>query len=180
MDRRKLLKALSIGTIPLSGCLSESKQSRSQRGASLPPNSSTTSNTDRSELPEYAPEYTYLDFQTGSENTVTDPEQNQPHEIGIWNATAETFGITVEIFEQPTESAVLSGTYRLPSDTDLSLTLLEPATYLVRIQPVTTDAKESLHIPRDRFDCNASTTHVGIRENGRINSTLLTTTRECD
>lgn len=69
--------------------------------------------------------------------------------------------------------------YGIPAGDAVVVALLEPSDYNVEVQASVEKADASLTIPQSRFDCNESTTQVGVFGDGTVKSRLATTLASC-
>ena len=101
-----------------------------------------------------------------------------PHHVDIWNA-AGVPAVDVRITDATDESVVYRETNEIPDDAALSISLLDPSPYRLEIRLPATGSRQTLRIPCRFFDCNYSTTRIGLFENGEIAASVLATTAAC-
>jgi len=132
----------------------------------------------RNDLTEFDPEYTAEKIRVGSREGVEDPENNEPHEILVWNATSAARNVELRITDDVEQSVVLDETYEIPANASLSVSLLKPSYYVLKITSSGT-SQETLSVSRSLFDCNRSETRIGVFEDGTIKSTIISAMVEC-
>lgn len=199
MKRRTILKAVGAGHVPFAGCATdpdssttnnpESVLTSSQSSTDETPATSTTRTrtwiptpdypTGTGDLETFDPEYTAEQVSVGSRDGVANPENNGPHDLRIWNASAASRSVEVSILDYLAHATAHDATYDLPADTALTVSLLEPSYYVVELGVADLDTEEALSVPRSFFDCNTSKTRIGIFENGAIKSIVITTAVLC-
>lgn len=132
--------------------------------------------TTTTDLDQFNPAETYRDIDIGSRDGVA--EQHKPHLVRIWNTTSIS-PVSVRVMHPATETFVHTERYKIPTDTQLVLTLLEPAEYLVEVCVPTAETILTLRVMCRMFDCNSSRTDFGIFEQGEIRSSWVSTTTGC-
>jgi len=202
MQRRTVLKSgLGVlGLSGLSGCIgSQSPDSNALTGSQSTPTETDVSETTAVETTtsQETPRLTVSDgepvtgfprdergFTTervGSRTTITNAENNLPHELLIWNPAEHSQTITVEISDQTsdTQPIVLTETYEIPGDELLEIRLLEPAPYRVSLDGPTIDEAATIEIPRDRFDCNESHHEITVTGTGEVAEVVYSNDAGC-
>lgn len=135
--------------------------------------------SDATGLDSFDPERVQTELAVGSRAGVADPEDNQPHGVSVGNAMPEASTVEVRIVDAAADRAVLELTTQLAADTAVEFSLLEPSTYRLDIRVPAMDASETVEVSRSWFDCNGSSTQVGVFEDGRIDSRTVTTLLAC-
>ena len=131
------------------------------------------------ELDSYEPERTFETLEFGDPEAVPASADVRPHFLNIWNATAGSRRIRVELAGSESDDPLFARTVEFPSDADLSIRLVEPATYVLRLHDPATGVRETLQVPRETFDCNDSSTSVGVF-GYEIRSSTYSTLALCD
>lgn len=148
----------------------------------IPADAALNENDDGSDttgLDSFDPERVQTELAVGSRAGVADPEDNQPHGVSVWNAMAETSTVEVRIVDAAADQVVLELTSTLASDAAVEFSLLEPATYRLDVRVPVGEASETVEVSRSWFDCNGSSTQIGVFEDGRIDSRTVTTLLAC-
>ncbi|QLD84251.1 hypothetical protein HWV23_00525 [Natronomonas halophila] len=127
----------------------------------------------------FDPDRVQTELDVGSREGVTDPEDNQPHGVSVWNATSDTTSVEVRLVDAAADRTVLDLTSELAADAAIECSLLEPSTYRLRVRVPEMEAAETADVPRSWFDCNSSGTQVSILEGGRIESQMFSTLVAC-
>ncbi|MFT4883698.1 MAG: hypothetical protein ACI8U4_001207 [Natronomonas sp.] len=135
--------------------------------------------SDATGLDPFDPERVQTELAVGSRASVADPEDNQPHGVSVWNAMPEASTVEVRIVDAATDRVVLELTSALAADAAVEFSLLEPSTYRLTIRVPAVDASETVEVSRSWFDCNGSSTQIGVFENDRIDSRTVTTLLAC-
>lgn len=132
-------------------------------------------------LPRWDPEGTAAAVAIGNRNSESDPEDARPHGIYIWNmqSAEREIGVRVERENPGGSETVLDREFAVPSDEALEITLVEPATYTVRIDLGWARLPYTITERREDFDCNSSSHQVFVRPSGRIQSQSFTTLVLC-
>ncbi|GAA0208234.1 hypothetical protein [Halobaculum roseum] len=162
MKRRTVLHAAAAGVVTMSGCAAM---------GSHPPESTN-------DLERFDP--TTRDDRGDVDNPVV--EQNgdyEPHHVSVWNATDEPRQISLEITDRSNQRGLFEMTETVPVDVALKVTLPDRSTYTIELRVPVLDAQQTLRVPSQRFDCNESTTQIGVFSSGEIRSTILTTSLRC-
>lgn len=182
MRRRAVLGAVSAGIASVAGCAASSDFGPSTETTPSPNTGTPYTPPDypsgRGDLTEFDPEYTSEEIRVGSRERVEDPENNEPHQIRVWNATSAARTVELRITDDVEQSVVLNETYDIPANASLSVSLLEPSYYVLEIRPSET-SQETLGVPRSLFDCNRSATRIGIFEDGTIKSIVISEALAC-
>lgn len=173
MNRRTFFTGAGLTlSIPLVGCIANSTRlgDTGDDGGSEDsniPDSPSDFPVDTGDLGELDPENTSKQVDVGSRAEVDDAYR--PHDVRIWNEANEP-EIVLRIIEYPVKSVVHHETYEIPGDTELAVSLLEPSEYLIEARVPGTEKQQTLRVPCDFFDCNASTIHISISDDGQIQS----------
>lgn len=196
ISRRWLLE-LTVGSIctGIAGCL-DSDESNTEDSDSEEPDSEASQHgsDDRDlEIPDSPEEYpvtdsgnrsisdfhsgeTYKDIDLGSRDGVDDAYG--PHSVLVVNEAGVDevdFGV-IDVVENV---IIHHETYAIPEGEKLVATLLEPSKYVLNVYVPEWEGKHSLRVPCSFFDCNGSSTRIGIFADGRINSSGLSTLIGC-
>ena len=139
----------------LSGCLGAESVLIAPQSRHSPPMSD-------GELRDYDPERTFESREVGDPDAVSESGGLRPHSVGVWNASSGERRIRVELAESEADDPHFSETLAFPADSELSFRLLEPATYVIRLRVPASGVRETLQVPRETFDCNASSTSIGV------------------
>jgi len=196
MKRRALLRVAgaALGTGTLAGCLSDDDVAST--GGSGNTETTTTRNetkdtTDPTLEPETTvEETTYADdavFDTdaqapfftrsiGSRENVSFPDNNRPHGVSIWNAAESER--TMRISVRRGSATVFDQRLAFPADGYLTLTLEEPDDYAV-VVGADSEHFGTVDVPSAHFDCNSSSTNVGVFPDGEVRSTVISTAMAC-
>jgi hypothetical protein len=134
---------------------------------------------DSPDLDSFDPTEVRTELSVGSREGVADPEDNRPHGVSVWNAMPEASAVEVRIVDVADDRTVLELTTQLAADATVEFSLLEPSTYRLDIRVPAMDANETVEVSRSWFDCNGSSTQVGVFEDGRIDSRTVTTLLAC-
>lgn len=182
MNRRTVLAGVCFA-LPASsaGCLGSSGLSGATGDEHEPDDSATLdSPTDvpvnMGDLAEFDPERTYKEITVRSRDGVA--ESYRPHDVAIWNEAAEP-EVGLRITESAGGSVVHHETYEIPADTTLSVSLLEPSEYRIEVRVPAAGTRHTLRVPCRFFDCNVSSTQIGVFEDGQMRSSVISTTMEC-
>lgn len=103
---------------------------------------------------------------------------DSPHDVRILNPLGVP-EIHVGIVDLADDSVVYDKRHSIPEDEKLKITLLEISDYLVAVFVPEIERQHTVRVPCDYFDCNESTTYVGIDEDGQISSAILREARGC-
>lgn len=178
MERRTFLVATGFSiAAPLAGCLSRTASEKdAENDTSHISDAVSEYPVNSGGLAEFDPEETYKDVDIGSREGVAD--DYRPHAVVIWNEAAEP-EIRLRITNSKEKTVVHHETYAIPDDTALSVSLVEPAEYIVEMGVPETEATHTLRVPCYFFDCNVSFTRIGVFAEGDIRSSVLSTTASC-
>lgn len=114
-------------------------------------------------------------FVVGDRDGVTDPENNLPHQIWIWNDTDEKREISVSLAAGG--ATVLDETVEFPARAALGIELADPRRYELTARA--DDLEQTVEISRSQFDCNRSATDVVVRRD-EITDATITTELACE
>lgn len=171
MNRRTLLAGAGTAlSAPLVGRLpipTDGTHDRNDDGADSP------------DLDSFDPTEVQTELAVGSREGVADPDANRPHGVSVWNTMPEASTVEVRIVDAAADRAILELTTQLSADAAVEFSLSEPSTYRLDIRVPATDASETVEVSRTWFDCNGSSTQVGVFEDGRIDSRTVTTLLAC-
>lgn len=120
---------------------------------------------------------TYKRVQVGSREGVND--DFNPHDIFVWNSRDGEKSVAVRILDRIAESTVHRAEYTIPAGEDVKIRLLTPSKYYVQLWGPAVNSPQTLLVPCERFDCNYSSTIIGIFEGGEVRATILTTLAAC-
>lgn len=110
----------------------------------------------------------------GSRENVSNPNDNKPHVLAVWNATDEA--TTVKLALTADGQTILDDQYEFESGANIAIELREPGRYELVVRAG--DREEVATVERGRFDCNDSATDVAIRDH-EIESGWITTEMAC-
>ena len=162
MKRRTVLHAVAAGVVTMTGCAATGSQ---------PPEST-------SDLEEFDP--ASRDERGSVDNPAVDQNaEYEPHHVSVWNAGEEARQLSLEITDRATEKVLFDTSETVPADTALQVTLLDRSTYIIELRVPAVDAQQTLRVPSERFDCNESTTQIGVFPDSEIRSRIFTTTLKC-
>ncbi|WEL18186.1 Uncharacterized protein SVXHr_2025 [Halorhabdus sp. SVX81] len=99
------------------------------------------------------------------------------HNIVITNPSSETW--TVRVILQSETTSQLDGIYTIEPAGKSRLTLTESGTYDIDVCVLETGVTETINLTAENFDCNVSTTQVGVDSEGTLDSTTLSTLMAC-
>ena len=173
MQRRQLLAAVGTagGFGVLAGCLDETGElstgstddsNQTKRNG----NEAGSDGIDRKWLED-------VEYEIGDRENVDFPDVTRPHSIRVENATADETAVSMFIsVDERTRSASADDSDELPfaadftleSDEDVTVVLLEPATFDLRIETAHDSATETVN--ERQFDCNGSSTTFEIETDG--------------
>ncbi|WP_336135897.1 hypothetical protein [Natronomonas amylolytica] len=139
----------------------------------------TDDGADSPDLDSFDPTAVRTELAVGSREGVADPEANRPHGVSVWNAMPDVSTVEVRIVDVADDRVVLELTTKLAADAAVEFSLLEPSAYRLDVRVPAMDARETVEVSRSWFDCNGSSTQVGVFEDGRIDSRTVTTLLEC-
>lgn len=183
MKRRMFLattaSVLAAGCIETGGGSPNSSNGSPQSQNRTP--GGTARNNQAEDIVEYYPEETYNTVTVGSRSDVSNPEQNRPRALGIWNARGEKQGVEVTVEKEidDDDQTVLDSAYTIPVDDALRIELKEPATYSVEIRVQQSGATATVTVAEKDFTCNAATTQVAIKEDGSLPYSRISSTKYC-
>lgn len=126
-------------------------------------------------LDEYPPEETHREVDVGSRDGVDD--RYGPHGVLLWTDAAD-LEIDLRVVDAAESSVVYRERHALPADAVLSVRLLEPSLYLVEVRVSGTETRHTVRVPCSFFDCNSSSTRIGI-DPDRVRSSVFTTLAGC-
>lgn len=191
MNRRELLQrggALTTAAA-LSGCLGSASQSNpaDRETTTLDDSEETTTDGGTGDDPEtgFGGDFTgvrsdrdepFSELAVGSRDDVAFPDYNRPHVVRIWNAADEPRDLLVRASRGATEP--LDRTVEFGADAYLTATLNEPGDYRLAVG-VADDEPTTFEIARSLFDCNYSTTDVGVAPDGSVATVTESTTMAC-
>jgi hypothetical protein len=136
----------------------------------------TTTSSDDDFRFDPATEEPFERIEVGSRENVLVPDDNLPHSVSVWNAADTERDIGVHLAAD--REMVRDRTVTVPADEFLTLRLLEPADYELALS-LDGEQVGSLSVGTGYFDCNNSTTSVGVFPDGRIEHSTLTTLVAC-
>ena len=197
MRRRAVLGAVGAGLVSFAGCSTSGTvgtspaTARSTTSAAHP--SSTDTPTSAPDSPVPTPDYpestgevetfdpaeTVEEVQVGSREGVANPDNNLPHDVRVWNRASTDVVARIRLVDYVEGSVALDETYDLPADAAVTLSILEPSSYVLEVRVPEAGTRETLSVPRPRFDCNNSATRVAVSADGNIDSMLITTAVFC-
>lgn len=109
----------------------------------------------------------------------SDGDEVRPHYVNVWNDALIARKVEVIIREQEGSTTVLDDQYEIPADAALPIVLRTPAEYVISLRIVESDTETTLQSDQNWFDCNHTATNVRVTDDGRIDSTFVTTWAEC-
>jgi hypothetical protein len=121
-------------------------------------------------------EAAFSELSVGSRDGVAFPDYNRSHVVRIWNAADEPRDLLVRASRGATE--LLDRTVEFDADAYLTVTLNEPGDYRVAVG-VADEEPTTFEIERGLFDCNFSTTDVGVAPDGSVATITESTTMAC-
>ncbi|ACV10705.1 hypothetical protein Huta_0518 [Halorhabdus utahensis DSM 12940] len=172
ITRRQVLAAVGVSST-LAGCpavfrgehvVTLSDETTIEIPAS--PEDVPVSNGDRS-LPSDIGENIHTEVTLGDRVTG-----DSPHDVRILNPLGVP-EIYVGIVDLAADSVVYDERHPIPEDKKLQITLLEHSDYLVAVSVPEIERQHTVRVPCDYFDCNDSTTYIGIDEDGQISSSIF-------
>jgi len=181
MKRRKVLTAAGLTTLaPLSGCSSVnfgSEGGNEDTELEIPdsPDEYPVSEGDLS-LPEFEPGEKYIEFDIQSREGIDDAFG--PHGVSVWNATVES-AVSLGIIDVLDTSVHHHESYKIPHNQEIFVSLLNPSKYILNIRVPDRETEQTLLVPCGFFDCNESSTLIGIFDGGQIESTVRSTRAAC-
>lgn len=131
------------------------------------------------DLESFDPDSVQAEIELGNRDEVAKESLNRPHDVTVWNATATSVTVELQVSDAAGDRPPFEMTYGIPADDAVVVALLEPSDYDVEVQASVEGAEASMTIPRSRFDCNGSTTQVGVFGDGTVKSRLVTTLAYC-
>jgi len=189
-SRRKILQAITTAVpVGLAGCMSggppqTTDQSPSPGSKETPAPTSTPPKTPESTPPvnsggldDFDPSDTYKRLAIGSRDAVK--EEFKPHDLRIWNAVGTDQTVAVRILDRLEKTTVHRTDYNMPADEEARITLLTPSKYFVQLWGPVIDAPETLRVACHHFDCNVSSTDIGIFGSGEVRSAIFSTLVAC-
>lgn len=175
MQRRAFLSLVGVGlSVPLASVPDAVVGS----GEGQPASAGLDSSGD-GDLESFDPDSVQAEIELGNRDEVADESLNQPHDVAVWNATATSISVELQVSDAAGERPPFEMAYGIPAGDAVVVALLEPSEYNVEVQASVAEAEASMTIPRSRFDCNASTTQVGVFGDGTVKSRLVTTLAYC-
>lgn len=112
----------------------------------------------------------------GDRDEVPFPENNRPHDLRVWNAADSLRDLSLRVARD--DEILLDRTVEFAADAYLTIVLNEPASYDVSVG-LPDDEPTTFEISRRRFDCNASSTAVGVTSDGRVETVTSSTMLGC-
>lgn len=179
MKRRTVLGAVGTGLPSLSGCLVAADGQSASDGATetSPATPESTPPVNTGGVDEFDPSNTYERVEVGSRKGVK--EEFKPHHLLIWNTYGSEQTVQLRILDRVAVTTAHRAAYTIPADAALEVSLLTPSKYYVQLWGPAIDTPETLLVPCDLFDCNASITRIGIIETGRVRSSVISTLAGC-
>lgn len=179
MNRRTVLAALGATAGSLSGCVAhgDDEQADGTGTPTAPDTPRGTPPANSGGLDEFDPAFTYEHVDVGNRTGVDD--RYGPHDVRVWNATAERHVINLRVVDRLAETTTYRDGHVVPADAALEASLLEPSRYLVQAWAPALDVHETVRVSCSLFDCNASVTSIGVFENGRTGSSVSSTLAGC-
>ena len=176
MERRTVIGSAGIAlSTALAGCLNVANGAvMGQDDSTNNPSEPESSDPKQSEM-EFNPEYMQTEIEVGSPEGI----EERPHSLQFWNATPSSLLTNFHIFDKSVEKISLDVTTDLPADVGLSVSLVEPSDYRLQIQAPSEEIEATVTVSRSWFDCNPSSTQIGLFEDGRVESRKYTTWLEC-
>jgi len=189
MKRRALLGSLfSLGVGSLAGCLSTRRSDDAGNRANemsggnetaRPPGTSTTDGSISSIEGGFrwdpAGDSPARRFSVGERSAVDFPDANRPHHVQILNDSDERRAFSLRV-TSPTAS--FSRSVSLAAHRRVAVELSEPGTYRLAVG-VGGNEPTRVRVPGESFDCNASTTRVAVRPDGRVEWTTESASTSC-
>lgn len=179
MKRRALLATVGTGIASLSGCLAaaDGQATPDSTPGTPPATPRSTPPVNTGGLDDFEPSSTYRQVEVGSREGVD--EKFGPHDLVVWNSYGSEQPVSLRILDRVRETTTHRAGYTIPADAAIEVTLLTPSKYYVQLWGPAIDTPETLLVPCDLFDCNASATRIGILENGRVRSSVISTLAGC-
>lgn len=179
MKRRALLATVGTGVASLSGCLAaaDGPSAPDSTPGTPPATPDSTPPVNTGGLDDFDPSSTSRQVEVGSRDGVK--EKFGPHDLLIWNASESEQSVSLRILDRVRETTAHRAGYTIPADAAVEITLLRPSKYYLQLWGPAIDTPETLLVPCDLFDCNASATRIGIFENGRVRSSVISTLVGC-
>lgn len=112
----------------------------------------------------------------GDRASVAFPDNTRPHRLLTVNRS--DIERKVEVFVERDETTIYERLDHLQPAEAVRLRFVEPATYTVRIRVGSTPGA-TVDVPRDRFDCNHSTTRATVGPGGVVETTSWSTMKAC-
>jgi len=183
MRRRSLLSAAgTLGAALVAGCMGAPSDSAGTTTAATPTSTGTTTLTPTGTTTtagsfEFDPGTgePFEEIEVGDRGNVLLPGDNRPHSVSVWNTVAAERELRLRVTDDG--ATALDRTVAFPADGYLTVTLLEPGSYEVSLfaddEPI-----GELSFGTGWFDCNDSTTNVGVFED-RVEHVSMATTAAC-
>lgn len=167
MNRRGLLRTIGLGVVAVGGCLDGRLGGGGLR----------TTTRSATETEWFDPGGAFEAIEIGTRR-----DGIRPHAVAVWNASSDPREIAIRV-----RGTTDSGTeirrrerHTVPADTTLSLTLLAPADYRIRVRLPGPDVERTVFVRRGLFDrCNESYTQVRVGDD-RIATRTMTTELQCE
>jgi hypothetical protein len=175
MERRTFLSLAGIGlSVPVVGASAAVDGSGEGH-----PASGGRGSPGEGDLDSFDPDAIQAEVELGNRAEVANASLNRPHDLAVWNATGSSISVELRIADAAGEHPPFKIAYGVPADDAVVVALLEPSEYSVEVDAPVEEADASMTVPRSRFDCNDSTTQIGVFEDGTVKSRLVTTLAFC-
>ena len=167
--RRTTLAAISSASIPfVAGCL-----------GNLPPGGSEFED-DWPTIPDSPESYpiiqpgdrsfdSFYEMEFETRELGTEDDYYRPHAIKVGNVGGVS-GIDVGIIDTLAEEVMFKGRHTPPDGTGVKFRLLTPAQYIVKVRVPESDYQHTVRVMCSTFDCNASSTQIGVFDDDDIAS----------
>lgn len=187
MERRSFVGTVATGLAALAGCSAADVPGRPDAG---PESTSTPEASNPERTPAYASPEGSTDLvgefdpaRTDASRTVGDRNagsgSDRSHALEIWNAASEPRTLEVRVTDRREESTAVDEAFEVSADGSVSISFVEPSSYLVDVGVAAIGTGASLTVGSGAIDCNASSTYVRVGPDGTFTSSSFSTMVEC-
>ncbi|ELY99175.1 hypothetical protein [Natrialba asiatica] len=181
MERRTVLASIGIGlTTAAAGCLSETDATAdpgSESDSESGPESDGRSLATQAESAPTAVESGATADRLIGDETLADGGLRKPVQVALTNRASETHTPALAI--ERNETTVLEEAFELGADAAVHVSLTDLDEYTVRATLPDAEQEETVTVGRDQFDCNATTATVAVRDDGTLESSVVSTLMAC-
>ncbi|SDR17020.1 hypothetical protein [Natronobacterium texcoconense] len=145
------------------------------------------------EIPESPDDVPINDFGNQEISDFSGAETREEIEIGSGDGVDEKYGphtvlvsnfgsdpeLEIGVIDVLSKTVVHGNRHRIPDDERLAIELLTPSKYVVNVRSPESELEHAVRVPCWAFDCNLSSTSIGVFDDDEIASYLMTNLAGC-